>query len=60
MPPTTFITWPKVNKKMIASHRISGKTPIEDVVETMKEFVLYVRRLPCYQAPQHCPRLCSQ
>jgi hypothetical protein len=24
------------------SHRISGKTPIEDIVETMKEFVLYV------------------
>lgn len=23
------------------SHRISGKTPIEDVIETMKEFVEY-------------------
>lgn len=28
------------------SHRISGKTPIEDVIETMKEFVLYVGPQP--------------
>jgi hypothetical protein len=30
------------DRVVAASHRISGKTPIEDVIETMKEFVLYV------------------